>query len=202
MFKSNIDLVKILIICNVLALLASCFVIIFFNRNKKKENWNPPVSNSMVLLMSCYVASVAAFTIVPLPYSELHHDLRESINFEPIVNSVRTLLDTSRGKNRLLAMDALQNITGNILLFVPLGILLPIANHKFASYKRIFAIAACCSISIELTQLFSRLIHNYRQVDIDDVIFNTIGAILGYFLYERWNHNHKMRAIKEVLQRG
>jgi glycopeptide antibiotics resistance protein len=36
---------------------------------------------------------------------------------------------------------------------------------------------------IEITQFFSRLIGNYRQVDIDDVILNTIGAIAGYFIY-------------------
>jgi len=201
MFNSNIDLIKILIICNFMALLGSSLVIIFFNLyNKNSNRLSMPVSNSMLLVMSCYAACIVALTIVPLPYTQSRHDLRASINMEPVINTVRTLLDTSRGRNRLLAMDAVQNITGNIILFIPLGFLLPIANRRFASYKTVCLVAVCCSASIELTQLFSRLIHNYRQVDIDDVILNTAGAIAGYYIYEKWftgNSGHMLKKMPE-----
>jgi hypothetical protein len=97
MFNSNIDLIKILIICNFLALLGGSLVIIFFNLYKKNSHRvSMPVSNSMLLVMSCYAACIVAFTIVPLPYSQSRHDLRASINVEPVINTVRTLLDTSR----------------------------------------------------------------------------------------------------------
>ena len=47
-------------------------------------------------------------------------------------------------------------------------------------------VAIIASTLIELTQYFSRLVGNYRQVDIDDVILNTLGALLGYFIFRNF----------------
>lgn len=199
MYNLNIDLIKALIICNFLALLAVSLLIIFLGRYKK-SNEQPflPVGNTTLLVMASYAACIVALTIVPLPFSRPQHNLRASINLEPVVNSVKSLLNTSKGRNHLLAMDTVENITGNIILFVPLGILLPFASRKFASYKKVCLVAFCCSVSIEITQLLSRLIHNYRQVDIDDVILNTLGAVAGFYLYEKWVGNKAEGALNKI----
>ena len=73
------------------------------------------------------------------------------------------------------------NAFGNIALFLPLGILLPLAT-KFRSLKQVMLVALLLSFSIEAIQFALRFIGNARAVDIDDVILNTLGALLGFVI--------------------
>jgi len=183
----NIQFIKSLIICNLLALLIGNSVIAILKMVNRKENkFGLGVSNGILLLMIVYFSSVAALTIVPLPFSSTGQHLRTGINLVPVINTFDNLVQPMRQRHRLLASDVLENIIGNIIMFMPLGILLPMAFQKFANYKWICTIAFFGSVLIEITQLLSRSIGNYRQVDIDDVILNTAGAIAGYYIYEKW----------------
>ena len=70
-----------------------------------------------------------------------------------------------------------QNAAGNILLFFPLGIFLPLVWRHLRFWRAIqFAIAL--SISIELIQYLS----GYRSADVNDVILNVLGASLALVL--------------------
>lgn len=57
----------------------------------------------------------------------------------------------------------------------------------FLFYKKTIIIGLYSSLMIELTQLLINIIltYNYRSVDIDNIILNTTGEIIGYFLYKR-----------------
>jgi glycopeptide antibiotics resistance protein len=71
----------------------------------------------------------------------------------------------------------------NILLFVPFGFGLPfIANLRM---KSIMMIGVLFSLAIELLQLGTGFMANltFRIADINDVIFNTAGAAIGYVLF-------------------
>lgn len=70
-----------------------------------------------------------------------------------------------------------RNVIGNILLFVPFGVFVThyVNNKKLFSTLLLSIIVSC---SIELVQSSIG-----RTADIDDVILNTIGGVLGYFLY-------------------
>jgi glycopeptide antibiotics resistance protein len=74
----------------------------------------------------------------------------------------------------------LRNTLGNIALFLPLGIMLPLLFNRFRSLKRVILLAAFLSLSIETIQFFSAFFGNFRSVDIDDVLLNTLGAWVGY----------------------
>ncbi len=63
----------------------------------------------------------------------------------------------------------------NVLLTVPLGFLLPMVWQKYRGFGDTFLAGFFTSLSIELLQLFSG-----RVTDIDDLIFNTLGACLGF----------------------
>lgn len=70
------------------------------------------------------------------------------------------------------------NLGGNIAAFIPLGFLLAAAFKK-AGACRIFFSAFILICSAEMVQLISR-----RGVfDVDDIILNSLGSILGYFIY-------------------
>lgn len=75
-----------------------------------------------------------------------------------------------------------QGIIENILMTVPLGILYPMLRHLPA--RRASLLALTVGFGTESAQLLMMLIigNNYRSVDINDTIFNTLGVILGYGL--------------------
>lgn len=73
----------------------------------------------------------------------------------------------------------LYNTLGNILLFVPLGIFLTFIFSRFRTFPKVMMIGFTVTVSIELLQFFLQL----GQFDIDDILLNTIGALLGYFVY-------------------
>ena len=69
------------------------------------------------------------------------------------------------------------NVAGNIALFIPFGFIISV----YCKPKKIWTnliIAIIVSSTIELVQL-----NIGRSFDIDDIILNTIGCIIGFLLY-------------------
>lgn len=69
----------------------------------------------------------------------------------------------------------------NMLLFIPMGLLLPTLNENCRNRKNVLIIGFWVSLGIEFGQLFT-----YRVSDINDLITNTLGNFLGYLLYTRF----------------
>lgn len=74
--------------------------------------------------------------------------------------------------------EDLKNTLLNVLLFVPLGMFLPFLWRKYRAAKATAAFGFGMSLAIETAQLFT-----YRATDVNDLIANTAGAILGYLLF-------------------
>ena len=75
--------------------------------------------------------------------------------------------------------DALLNFVGNIAMFIPVGIIWPSVFKKLDTHKKVFAAGFGFSLIIEILQLpfFDRV------SDIDDLILNTLGYLIGYGIY-------------------
>jgi glycopeptide antibiotics resistance protein len=70
-------------------------------------------------------------------------------------------------------------VAGNFIMLVPLAIYLPVLYRRMSN---IFVVVFTCllvSVFIEVMQLFS----HYRSCDVDDVLLNTSGALMGYILF-------------------
>lgn len=67
----------------------------------------------------------------------------------------------------------------NILLFLPFGILVPLIWAKMDHPVWILCSGFSFSLLIELSQLLNR-----RRTDIDDLILNTFGALIGFAIYK------------------
>jgi VanZ family protein len=84
---------------------------------------------------------------------------------------------------------ALLEIGGNVALLMPLGVLLPVISERFRGPLRILVVVGLVSMCIETVQ--GTMIAG-RAFDADDVILNTIGAVLAYGLLgrrvARWAH--------------
>ena len=71
----------------------------------------------------------------------------------------------------------------NVLLFLPLGFLLPLLSQSYHRLSLTAASGFLCSLAIECSQLL-----NLRCGDVDDLLMNTLGAVFGYglwFLFSR-----------------
>lgn len=93
-----------------------------------------------------------------------------------------------------LSLEDLKTSLLNILLFVPFGFGLPfITDFRI---KKVVIIGALFSIGIEFLQLLTGLLAgiSFRIADINDVIFNTIGAAIGYVIFIGF-----MRVFRPIL---
>jgi glycopeptide antibiotics resistance protein len=90
-----------------------------------------------------------------------------------------------------LTLQDLQTSLLNILLLIPFGFGLPfITNFRM---KKIVVIGAFFSIVIEFLQLITGHVAKitFRVADINDVIFNTVGAAIGYMLFIGFVHIYR-----------
>ena len=87
-------------------------------------------------------------------------------------------------RNTLGMRTVIVNLVGNVAAFMPLGIILPILNQKNARFFRIFFVSMFFSGLIE----FLQLVYHVGIFDVDDILLNTCGAVLGYFVYLLLRH--------------
>lgn len=75
--------------------------------------------------------------------------------------------------------DIAINLIGNVAMFVPTGIVLPIAYPKLDTFAKVVGAGALLSLAIELVQLPFYT----RVTDINDFMLNVAGVVLGYGVY-------------------
>ncbi|MFE3671859.1 VanZ family protein [Streptomyces goshikiensis] len=78
--------------------------------------------------------------------------------------------------------EAVRQLGGNLLLGLPFGVLLPVLLPPARGLVRVAVVTLCLMTLVELIQ--GALVTG-RVFDIDDVILNTTGALLGYLLLGR-----------------
>ena len=77
------------------------------------------------------------------------------------------------------SVTAFQLIVFNVLMFVPLGVLLPMLSERLRRFYRVVLCALAFSLVIEVLQL-----HYATGIfEVDDLFHNTMGAALGYALW-------------------
>lgn len=75
---------------------------------------------------------------------------------------------------------AISNLFGNIILFIPLGIFLPLIFEKQNKFFLFLLTATIIPIIVEFIQFFTKL----GTADIDDVILNVFGSLIGYSIFK------------------
>ena len=66
----------------------------------------------------------------------------------------------------------------NIVLFLPLGFLLPFLWEKYHALRHALVFGFLLSLLVEASQLL-----NIRSTDVDDLLLNTLGTALGWLLF-------------------
>ncbi|MFD3501331.1 VanZ family protein [Streptomyces sp. NPDC058676] len=147
------------------------------SRSARRERHSVPFPLRL-LAMLCAFAVMVAFAVVlarltlePSPASEAltHTNMRPG-------RSLRAYLDQPALR------DAVKQIGGNLLLGVPFGVLVPVVAPRTRGILRVLLLTATVMLLVEFAQ--GALITG-RAFDIDDVILNTTGALVGYLMLGR-----------------
>lgn len=137
------------------ALILTPFFIIWQMKFRKTRK----LSNLILLsLFSCYILAVFSITGIPAIGT-----------FAPTIQL------------NLIPFVTLQNYPIhyllNVFLFIPLGLLLPILWESFTKFRNTLLTGFGFSLFIEISQLLT-----FRVTDIDDLITNTCGTIIGFLI--------------------
>ncbi|GGP73751.1 VanZ family protein [Saccharothrix coeruleofusca] len=119
--------------------------------------------------VGAYAAGVVHFTLFPIDVQRGPHANQaawyEQVNWFP-----------------LLTADV-PSFVLNVVMLVPFGVLLPLVSSAAASAGRVAVLSLAVSASIEAAQLLIYVVaRSGRSVDINDLLANTLGAVLGYLL--------------------
>ena len=125
-------------------------------------------------LLLAYLVVLAILTLRPVG-ADIESNVR--VNLKPFA----TILPALRHGPGTFVFASL---VGNVLAFVPLGLLLPLGVRRIP-WPLVILAGAALSAAIELTQytLSTNLGYGYRRADIDDVIVNVAGTVVGLALY-------------------
>ena len=92
---------------------------------------------------------------------------------------------------RELGIHSFHNLAGNILGFVPAGFFIPMLWKE----KRNFLYTVCMTFQLSLQAEILQLIFRVGSFDVDDLLLNTFGGILGYLLLillKKWRDHEKI----------
>ena len=92
--------------------------------------------------------------------------------------------------------DIVWNVIGNVAMFIPTGIVLPIVYRRLNSLWKVAAVGAFISLCTEILQLpFPS-----RASDVDDLILNTLGVVVGYGIFAMFGACHHEKSINEFTK--
>lgn len=133
---------------------------------------------AVLFLMYINLAVIIRFAFFPMSKVDgqvqpLIFDIATAFPFRVNLFPLANLFDYDNKRDLLL------NVIGNVTMFIPSGIVLPIIYKRLDSFVKVILTGGGISLCIEIIQFpFS-----VRVSDIDDLILNTVGVIIGYGIY-------------------
>jgi glycopeptide antibiotics resistance protein len=161
------------------AIVVPCWLV--FRLYRHRTSGHPLSFRREILLLTfvVYLSGLAAATLIPNHNSRSAAEAAVGIDLQPNLASL-TCSSATLPRGSTARAFCVHNARGNVMLFFPLGILLPLVWRRLRFWRGI-QIAIALSSSIELVQYFSRAWIN-RSADVNDVVLNVLGASLGLVL--------------------
>lgn len=136
-----------------------------------------------------YALGLGCFTLYPLPSGTEGLGITYGIPWQ--LNPLAFVGDLARE-----GMGAVPQIVSNVLFFVPLGVI----GARLArwGFGRTLAVGLAVSLLIEVAQgtgLFGVYPYAYRTADVDDLLWNGLGAAAGWLLADRLARSAAPRAV-------
>lgn len=146
----------------------------------RKRNRGKLVSRIVLIIYLCVLVRLIIFKY-PIPVLRGIMDEWELSNAKAGVASANlTLFKTIRMYIRYYdRINGFDNLFGNVLAFMPLGVLIPVSFPGIDRWWTVLLYSFWLSLCIELFQLVS----HFGVFDVDDILLNTLGGVLGFFVF-------------------
>lgn len=145
---------------------------------KKYRTWR--------VLLVLYLLLVIRVIVFKYPLEDLKAIVagwRQDVIWEGLESANFTLFRTIRMYIRYYdRLNSFENLFGNVLIFVPCGILYPLAFPGKKNFLLFLSAVLILVSGIELFQLFSA----FGAFDVDDILLNCLGAGIGYGCTVLW----------------
>lgn len=145
------------------------------------------------LLLTIYLGLLAYLVFFSKEFGrQVHTDMRYNIvPFKTITNFY--YYSTTKG--------FVINIFGNLLAFMPLGVLWPIVFKK--PYDKVYIhIVLLWSFTISLFIEIIQVLSKVGAFDVDDLILNTVGGFIGYLIYKLLSRRYKAAIRRRKVRSG
>jgi glycopeptide antibiotics resistance protein len=162
------------------AVVVPCWLIFRLYRHRVGRHALSISREILLLIFVAYLGGVASATLTPNRSTRLRAEGTGGIDLRPNLTSLTCSTSQVPAGSRERGF-CVRNARGNAALFFPLGLLIPFV-WKRIRFRKAMLIAVGVSISIEVAQYLSSALGSYRAADINDVILNVFGAILGIAL--------------------
>lgn len=137
-----------------------------------------------------YFLILINLTICKMNMLQINLENNFYVNYIPFVETINLF------KNEFMGIgNALYNVIGNIVLFIPVGFFIPMLFNKKNNILLIALYGFLVSLTIEVIQLCTA----FNLTDVDDLIFNTLGAVLGCIVFKVMYKIIKKGYLKTLL---
>lgn len=139
--------------------------------------------NKRKVIFFIYLLIVIRLIIFKYPYEQMRQiasTWEKDVILEGLDTANFTLFKTIRMYiDYSYKLNSFENLVGNIVVFVPFGFLFPYVMKRERNFFIMLLNAFIFVTGIEVFQLFSA----FGAFDVDDILLNCFGAVIGYFLY-------------------
>jgi|GEM_PF-1784737 len=139
----------------------------------------------VLFIFVAYISAVFSITIAPVTMSGISEPVKSPVNFLPVIHTYQFYISTLADPSGVSTAYALGNIIGNLLLFIPFGMMLPCISPKFKKLQNIVTTTFFCSFFIEFCQVILGFFDTYRTADIDDIVLNTLSGVIGWLIFTK-----------------
>ena len=150
--------------------------IVFFILKNNYNNDKGKLFFSMLLYF--YFVCLTNYTIFPIDFL-MASEFSQLVNF---LNNINLIPIPFTNQLNIIS----KHIILNIIMSIPFGIIICLISKKRLTLKKTIFIGLFYGTAIEIIQLSIGICikYLYRSIDINDIIFNTIGTIIGYLLFK------------------
>lgn len=142
----------------------------------RRDGWLPLATVFAVYASILYAAGLVCFTLYPLPSGDSGPGITYGI--PPILNPLNCIHDIAHG-----GVSAILQLLLNIVLFVPLGFIArTLLKLRLPATLALSFVATGLIETAQLTGLFGVYPFAFRTFDVDDLLCNTLGGLIGWAL--------------------
>lgn len=160
----------------------------------------PELRKPVVAIVSvAYLSAILLLTLQPI-FICAPKIVRDEIRMYGLPWNIKPFsLIIPQWKNVLAGQrGAFRQFIGNIIMFIPVGILLPLLFKRAKKFLWALLFGFLFTLCIESLQFVLHVVGmSFREFDVDDLILNTFGAMIGFILYKILFHKKKRKPVLE-----